>query len=161
MEHCEKCGKVMSRSHYKSGLCRACWTERRDAGCQVEGCTSPPAAHGVCSEHYTLYPMLRFLAGDEITDRYATQGGYVNARVAGVAIGEHRLVMAKMLGRPLDKGESVHHKNGDRADNRPENLELWMTSPRFGQRVSESYHLPCPACGTPIVVTMAAVEADP
>jgi len=50
---------------------------------------------------------------------------------------EHVFIMSQHLGRPLYKGETVHHINGDRLDNRIENLELWHRSHPPGQRVEE------------------------
>lgn len=77
--------------------------------------------------------------------RYITQGGYAmltgkydhpNARPNG-HIAEHTIVMSEILGRPLRQGENVHHKNGVRDDNRPENLELWIRSQPSGQRPAD------------------------
>lgn len=58
----------------------------------------------------------------------AKKNGYVR---------QHTLVMEQMLGRYLVDGENVHHKNGNKIDNRPQNLELWNVSQPSGQRVKD------------------------
>lgn len=55
------------------------------------------------------------------------QWGYRRIHVECKSVAEHRHIMSKMLGRKLRKGETVHHKNGKRSDNRKINLELRMS----------------------------------
>ena len=62
-------------------------------------------------------------------DHHNWKGGHVNAsgyriisRVGHGHLYEHRVVAQQMIGRPLEKDEVVHHKDGNRLNNSPDNL---------------------------------------
>lgn len=126
--------------------------------CRIDGCDAPTHSHGLCRTRASRLTRLgdampevpigqvpkpagptgrakgwltsgyRYIPVPE-EERHLTDGEPYAA--------EHRLVMARHLGRPLAGDENVHHRNGDRLDNRLENLELWSTTQPSGQRVSD------------------------
>lgn len=100
--------------------------------CQVEGCKNVlKKTEGlICQMHrsrkfrhgtFNPKPHWRTLKkGEPCLTKY----GYFRINVDGKRILQHRYVMEQYLGRKLQPSERIHHINGDKTDNRIENLEL-------------------------------------
>lgn len=117
--------------------------------CAVASCErdAAPGLRGWCKAHYSRarrYGDPEYVKPYEPGPWRKSKQGYMircdrehpNTSATG-RIAQHTVVMAEHLGRPLRKGETVHHKNGIRHDNRIENLELWTKAHQPGQRVTD------------------------
>lgn len=146
---------VCERLIYGRGLCRRhLWSayetgELEKPACSVEGCDRPSRANKMCHRH--LMRVRTHGEPGEAAARkrangegYIDPNGYVIIGVNGRSVGQHVYFMEQLLGRRVKRGETVHHCNGQRADNRTNgplvnfrsgNLELWSSAQPAGQRV--------------------------
>lgn len=149
-QRCHGCKQTLNLSAFAKNqkMCRQCRKERYainnySAGKRCRDCNKPQvntAMTGQCNQCRAAEKR-----------RNAKETRYINAQGYAVLTGhydhpnrqqrgqilEHVFVMAQKLGRPLVTGENVHHINGVRDDNRPENLELWSRSQPPGQRIAD------------------------
>lgn len=123
--------KTIQKSNGRS-TGQVCWTHKQrmlktgsyENLCTIDGCSEPNVNRSGkqrCEKHRGTI----------------NKGGYRKVSRNGKLRAEHRVVMAEHLGRDLYPHENVHHRYGDKADNRIENLELWTTSQPSGQRVED------------------------
>ena len=75
------------------------------------------------SEHVDFAALAKLHKAKNLTELNRQRNPYCHIADRGKANSKKaREAAAEMLGRPLERGEVVHHMNGDAADNRHENL---------------------------------------
>lgn len=160
---CTVCGDTKELSEFGStgtkgktrGNCKVCFNawqyeKYKDRLCAAKNCRTGSYTHKYCQAHRHRLKKFGSLLEDVPVNHLRRNGGtynkagyhliyksdHPNAQKSGYIM-EHIYVMSQSLGRPLLPDENVHHKNGQKADNRLTNLELWSKSQPAGQRISD------------------------
>lgn len=150
LRSCGYCMEIKLQEEFRERMCSSCFEAKAHWGakrqCAVAECgraVDTRRVDGLCPPHRrraTRYgdpcagPPLRAVPNPA---GYKDRQGYIRIRHKGRGRFQHQVVMERKLGRALWPWENVHHRNGIRHDNRPENLELWVRSQPSGQRVSD------------------------
>lgn len=120
---CGSSAKV-SGGYLRSGNTKSC------------GCLRTDAARSRCGSNNHFWKGGRSVC--KKTGYVSLSGQEYPSRTKRYSEAEHRIVMARHLGRPLEDFEEVHHINGVKDDNRIENLELWTKSQPAGIRPEDA-----------------------
>jgi hypothetical protein len=120
---------IRMKNPLRNELCKECGKSLEDKKPGRIYCSKKCASQNKNNTH------LRYENGDTIK----REDGYLKLKVDGKWVLEHRYAIEQSIGRKLHKEERVHHKNGNRSDNRLENLELWAIHKKdpAGSRVDD------------------------
>lgn len=109
-DHCKRVGAAAKRLDLRR--CEVCDSTYQPVKATSRTCS--PRCRNTLNSRTNLQQRAEAQRGTGTADWYVKRNGRH----------EHRVVAEQMLGRPLRDGEVVHHRNGDKKDNRPENLEV-------------------------------------
>lgn len=124
---CEGCGETVARRRDVASGGRTGGWDMRQKYCTTE-----------CFHRSRFAEKQAARAAGYMPNGHVGKDGYRVVKGAyGKNIKAHRIVMEQILKRALRDNENVHHVNGNRLDNRPENLELWVKTQPCGQRVQD------------------------
>ncbi len=122
--------------------------------CSIPDCGKEVRARGWCIKHWKRW----YKSGDPLFTKFVRGAGHKNKKGYretyrdGEKMLEHRRVMEDILGRSLEPWEVVHHKDHDKSNNDPSNLEVMTLSTHsilhhpYRRFVSET-HAECKKCG--------------
>jgi len=122
-QKCEKCGKKYNPTRNHQRYCSLkCSSEARKKYIDIPQCLKDASRKldkkiGYVRVYCPMHPK-------------ANTWGYVY---------EHRLIMESIIGRHLKDNEHIHHINGKRWDNRPENLKI-MTPKEHSVLTAKNNH---------------------
>ena len=95
--------------------------------CTIEGCeriATYKTPQIVCQLHYRRWWKNKIFGFKNWYNPTITKSGYFRTTINNKRTQLHRYIMEKYLGRSLKREEIVHHINGNKQDNKIENLEL-------------------------------------
>lgn len=97
--------------------------------CVVDDCGKPTVGRGFCRRHYQAWrkygdPLHRVRSAANHGHVFVGDKGYLYVAVGTFRAPLHRMIAEAFAHRPLQRGEVVHHRDGNILNNDPANLEI-------------------------------------